>query len=137
MPVPALGASCHLTLHHLEGLWINDGLVVAFDVILWNLALVGLCLLGQEIHGVTLLQQGIALVLLIHQDALDRGLVPFLLAAGRRDAVVHEDLANPVRRLSLQEQAVNPLYCYCLLRIDHQIPTKTDSRRLEVNRDDL
>ena len=27
-----------------------------------------------------------------------------------------------MRRLSLQKQAVNPLYCHCLLRIDHQIP---------------
>ena len=82
VPVPALGASGHLALHHLEGLRIDDGLVVAFNVILRNLALVGLRLLGQEIHSVTLLQQGITLVLLVHEDAFDRGLVPFLLAAG-------------------------------------------------------
>lgn len=82
VPVPALGASGHFTLHHLEGLRINDGLVIALDVILRDLALVGLRFFGQEIHGVTLLQQGIALVLLVHQDALNRGLVPFLLTAG-------------------------------------------------------
>ena len=39
--------------------------MVALDVILRVLALVGLRFLGQEIYGVTLLQQGIALVLLL------------------------------------------------------------------------
>ena len=46
----------------------------------------------------------------------------FLPLGDRMPSVVHEDLANPVRCLSLQEQAVNPLYCHCLLRINHQIP---------------
>ena len=41
--------------------------MVALNVILRNLAFVGLRLLGQEIHGVTLLQQGIAFVLLVPQ----------------------------------------------------------------------
>ena len=39
--------------------------MVALDVILRVLALVGLRFLGQEIYGVTLLQQGIVLVLLL------------------------------------------------------------------------
>ena len=125
VPVLSLGTSGQLALHHLEGFRINDDLVVALNVVLRNLAFVGFRLLGQEVHGVTLLQQGITLVLLVHEDAFDCGLVPFLLTAGRRDAVIHENLADAVWRLSLQEQAVNPLYCHCLLRIDHQIPVFT------------
>ena len=55
----------HKDLDRLEGIWRDDGFVVVPDVVLWNLTLIVLFLLGQEVHGVGLLEKGIALVLLI------------------------------------------------------------------------
>ena len=49
LAVPALFAGGHQSLHYLKGFWIDDGLMVIFDIILRNFAFVGLFLLGQEI----------------------------------------------------------------------------------------
>ena len=92
----ALGPSGELPLDHLEGFRVDDGLVISFHVVLWNLAFVDLCLFGQEIHGIRLLQQGIALVLLIREDALDSGLAPLALACRCRDAFIGQRLGDAV-----------------------------------------
>lgn len=49
LTIPAPFTSGHQGLHHLKGFWIDDGLVVIFDIILRNFAFVGLFLLGQEV----------------------------------------------------------------------------------------
>ena len=72
LAVPAFGAGGHQGLHHLEGLWIDNGLMIVFDIVLRDFALVGLFLLGQEVDREGLLQQRIALVLFVREDALDR-----------------------------------------------------------------
>ena len=64
----SLAASLDFTLHHLKHVRVDDCFVVAFDVVLRNLALVDLRFLGQEIDRVGLLQQGVALVFLIAID---------------------------------------------------------------------
>lgn len=48
---------------------LNDVSVAVFNIILGNLALVGFHLLFQEVHSEPLLKQGIALVLLVGEDA--------------------------------------------------------------------
>ena len=55
--------------------------MVVSDVVLWDFALIGLFLFRQEIHGVCLLEQRIALVLLVRQDAPDVAGVPMVLPA--------------------------------------------------------
>jgi hypothetical protein len=66
----SLAALIHLALDHVEGLWVNDGFVVAFHIVLRNLAFVELGLLREVVDREGLLQEGIALVLLISKDAL-------------------------------------------------------------------
>ena len=64
----ALGPSGQFPLDHLKGLRVDDGLVVVLHVVLRDLTLIGSHLLGQEVLAEGLLQQGIALVLLVRQD---------------------------------------------------------------------
>lgn len=71
----------HKDLDCLEGIRRYDGFVVVPDVVLWDFTLVVLFLLGQEVHGVCLLEQGVALVLLVRQDAADVAGVPVVLPA--------------------------------------------------------
>lgn len=61
----SLAAPLDLALHHLEHVRVDDGFVVAFDVVLRNLTLVDFCLLGQEVDRVGFLQQGVTLVLFV------------------------------------------------------------------------
>lgn len=49
-------------------IYIRAALMVVPDVVLRDLALIVLFLLGQEVHGVGLLEQGVALVLLVPQN---------------------------------------------------------------------
>lgn len=54
-----------LYLHTIENGGIDDRLVVSLDIVLRNLALVAPRLFRQVVHGVDLLQQGVAFVLLV------------------------------------------------------------------------
>ena len=54
-----------LTLHHVEYFRSNDGLMVPFDVVLLDFAVVAALLLGQEIHCIGFLQQRVTLVLFV------------------------------------------------------------------------
>ncbi len=81
MAILALGPSGQFPLDHLEGLRVDDRLMVVFHVVLWDLALIGFHLLGQEVLAEGFLQQGVSLVLLVRQDALDGGLAPYLYHA--------------------------------------------------------
>lgn len=63
--VPSRTALLKFSLHLVENVGVDDSLVIAFDVILRNLALVDLRLFGQVIDGVGFLQERVAFVLLI------------------------------------------------------------------------
>lgn len=77
--VIALRPGRHQRLHHLESLTVDDGLVIVPNVVLRDLALVGLFLLCEEIDRVGLLKERVALVLLIREDAADVAGVPMIL----------------------------------------------------------
>ena len=73
MVFPALAALLHLTLHHLtlhhlEGVRVDDSLVVVLHIVLRDFALIDLLFLRQVIDGVVFLQESAALVFLIRQD---------------------------------------------------------------------
>lgn len=70
MVFPALAALLHLTLHHLEGVRVDDSLVVVLHIVLRlrDFALIDLLFLRQVIDGVGFLQESAALVFLIRQD---------------------------------------------------------------------
>ena len=111
----------HLALNHLEYVWVDDGFMVSLNVVLRNLALVDLCLLGQEIDSVGFLQQGITFVFLVPQDALDRGGAPFGLASGSEHAVLCEFLRDAVVCHAFKEKLVDAFDGHGLLRVDDQI----------------
>ena len=69
----------HKDLDCLEGIRRDDGFVVVPDVVLRDFTLVVLFLLCQEVHGIGLLEQGIALVFLVRQDAANVAGVPVIL----------------------------------------------------------
>ena len=66
--LPALAALLHLPLNHLEGVRVDDRLVIVLHIILGDFSLIDLLFLRQVIDGVGLLQQSAALVFLIRQD---------------------------------------------------------------------
>lgn len=138
LAVPAFGAGGHQGLHHLEGLWIDNGLMIVFDIVLRDFALVGLFLLGQEVDREGLLQQRIALVLLVCENAFDVAGVPVVLAAGRRNAFFGQRPGNLEWRLALQEHSVDALDQLGLFWVYHEVvvrPHVVAQKSLERNRD--
>ena len=103
MAILALGPSGKLPLDHLKGLRVDDGLVVILHVVLRDLSLIGFHLLGQEVLAEGFLQQGVSLVLLVRQDALDGSLAPLVLACRCRDAFIGQRLGDAVRRHPFEE----------------------------------
>lgn len=136
--LPALAALLHLPLHHLEGVRVNDSLVVVLHIVLRDFALIDLLFLRQVIDGVGLLQESTAFVFLVRQDAFDRRGVPLGLASGRQDAVIRELLSDAIVRHALKEHGVDALNNGRLLPVDHQIavrPTVVAEESVERNRD--
>ena len=86
-----------LCLHGLEHFRRNDSGMTIFNVILRNLALVHLHFLGQEIRAEGLLQDGVALVFLVGQNAFHR-FGPPLWPLGRRRNIAGGKKSRDVRR---------------------------------------
>ena len=63
--VSASASRLHKKLNPVENCRLNDCLVISLDILLRDLALVGLYLLGKKIHGYVFLEQSIALVFFI------------------------------------------------------------------------
>ena len=59
--------------------------MVILNIVLRDFAFVDFGLLGKKIYSVGLLQECIAFVLLVAENAADGGNAPFVLAAGSRD----------------------------------------------------
>ena len=76
--LPAL----ELRLDGLEFFWSDDGRMTVLNIILWDLALVDLLLFSQKVNRVLLLEEGIAFVLFVGEDAFDGGGRPFGSACG-------------------------------------------------------
>ncbi len=121
----ALAALGHLPLNHVELLRRDDRLVVSLHVVLRDLALVLLLLLRQVIDREALLQQGIAFVLLVREDAPDRGDAPLVLAAGRLDPLGGELLRDAVVGLAREEHVVDAPDDLGLLGVDNQLAVGT------------
>lgn len=81
-------------------------------------------LFRQKILGIYFLQQRVALVLLVFQNAQHHRLAPVLLSAGRGHAVLREAFRNGVRRVSFEKERVDSPHDLCLFLIDHQIAVR-------------
>lgn len=124
MPPSAVLSLFQLTLHHLENIRLYDSLVVSLDIVLWNLALVDLFLFCEKVNSVAFLQEGIALVLLIREDAPNRTGVPFRLATRGKDALGSKPCGDSVGRHSLEEHSVDAADDNRLFLIQHKVPIR-------------
>lgn len=111
----------HQRLHHLESLTVDDGLVIVPNVVLRDLALVGLFLLCEEIDRLGLLKERVALVLLIREDAVDVAGVPMILPAWRGYPFFRQRGSYLERRLPKQKHPVDPLDQLRLFGVDHEV----------------
>ena len=73
-------APCNLRLHHLEGGWFDDGRVALFHEVAGDLPGVLHHLLREEVRREGLLDAGAARILLVGENPIDSGGVPFALA---------------------------------------------------------
>lgn len=114
---PAYKLGLHL---HKEAFW-DDGLMVAFDVVLRHGTVILDTLFRQEIRGVSLLKQGVAHVLLISENFVDGAGVPFCLASTSENAISHKPVGNLIHAGAFEIFSVDALYDLCLLWIDDQV----------------
>lgn len=78
VPSFALFPAFQFPLYLLEYIRADNGFMVAFHIVLRDFALIGLFLLGEEVNRVGLLQERIALVLLIGKDTADGSGIPLM-----------------------------------------------------------
>ena len=95
--------------------------MVILDIVLRNFTFVLLLLFGQKIDREPLLQERIALVLLIGQDAPDGRLIPDVFSGRCLDAPSGQLVRNGMRRHALKEQAEDEPHGLRLLRIDDHL----------------
>ena len=69
MRTACLLPSRQLILRHVKDLWLDDGRMAVLDIILRYLAFIDLHLFCEKVRAESLLQQGVALVFLIGEDA--------------------------------------------------------------------
>ena len=74
--LPKLISPLYLELNQVPFFLINDGFMVAFDIVLVDLSLILTALLGQKIYRIGFLQEGITHVLLILEHPLNGSGVP-------------------------------------------------------------
>jgi len=111
---------CDLLLHQVEDLRIDDRLMVALYIVLGNLPLVDHRLLGKEVGDVVFLKQGIALVLLVGEDARNGRIVPLRLASGGAVSFCGKPCCNTVEAHALEEKSVDVPHRSRLLGVHHQ-----------------
>ena len=109
-------------LHPVKDLWLDDCLVVVFNKVLRNLAVVYHLFFRKEVRRVGLLEQGTALVLLILQDALNGALRPFVLSGRGLDAQLSQLFSDCPVGKSLKELPEYELDGLRLLRVYCKVP---------------
>lgn len=108
-------------LHPVEDLRADDGFVVIFHIVLRHFPFIRFRFFGQEVDGEPLLQQGIALVFLIRQDALYRPRIPAFLFRRGFQPSGSQLPGNGVEGIPVQEQTVNQFHRPGLFPVDGQI----------------
>ena len=111
-------APLNLALNHLEDIRIYDGLMVTLYIVLRNFTFIDFRLLGQEIDRIRFLQQGIALVFFIGEDALNCRLAPFSLTSGAKNSIRCKSICDAVVGISHKEHLVDAPYGDCFFLPD-------------------
>ena len=122
---PAFTPPLDFSLYPVEDLRTDDSFVIVFHIVLRHFPFIRLRFFGQEVDGEPLLQQGIALVFLICQDALYRPRIPAFLFCRSFQPSGSQLLGNGVEGIPVQEQAVNQFHRLSLFPVDDQIPVRS------------
>lgn len=122
---PAFTPPLDFFLYPVEDLRADDGFVVIFHIVLRHFPFIRFRFFGQEVDGEPLLQQGIALVFLICQDALYRPRIPAFLSCRSFQPSGSQLPGNGVEGIPVQEQAVNQFHRLGLFPVDDQIPVRS------------
>ena len=101
----------HFLLYPHVNLTGNDRLMAVLHIILGNDAVVLHSFLGEEIHGIGLLQEGVPDVFLIAQNLLNRGRQPLFFPCACEDTVRLQPVTNLCQTCALQ---VFPVDSFCL-----------------------
>ena len=118
---PAFTPPLDFFLYPVEDLRADDGFVVIFHIVLRHFPFIRFRFFGQEVDGEPLLQQGIALVFLICQDALYRPRIPAFLSCRSFQPSGSQLPGNGVEGIPVQEQTVNQFHRPGLFPVDGQI----------------
>lgn len=122
LPILPCMHDCHLLLDCVKFLLWDDRLVVAFHIILRNLAFIDFFLFGKEIHSVDFLKECVAFVFFICLNAFHRPRCPCLFAAWWGNPISHQYPGNRIRWTSLQEKSVDPTHNFRLFLVYHEVP---------------
>ena len=114
-------AKLQFALYHVEDFWLDNGFMIAFDVVLLDFSIVATLFLRQEIYGVGLLQQCIAFVLFIAENTADGSCRPFGFVARRRDRFFREQLCDPMSGHALKEKAEYVLHDLGFFLVDDHL----------------
>ena len=96
--------------------------MVPADVILLHFTLIPLVLFRQEVHGEGLLEQRVAFVFLVRQNAQDGALPPVCLPAGCQYAHLIQHATDADGCHAFHELPVDETHDAGFLLIDHQVP---------------
>lgn len=111
-------------LYPIEYLRADDSFMVMFHIVLRHFPFIRFHFFGQEVDGKPLLQQDIALVFLIRQDALYRPRIPAFLFRRGFQPSGSQLPGNGVEGIPVQEQTVNQFHRLGLFPVDDQIPVR-------------
>lgn len=118
IPFPSL----NLQLHAFPNPRFNNRFMIIFNIKLLYLPLVHHPLLSQEINGIALLQNRIALILLILQHTLQCSHLPFRTSITVNNAFLLKYPFYIIHRFPTQKFKVQPFYNRRLLPVNHQLP---------------
>lgn len=121
---PAFTPPLDFFLHPVEDLRADDGFVVIFHIVLRHFPFICFRFFGQEVDGEPLLQQGIALVFLICQDAFRCSRIPVFLFCRGFQPSGGQLPGNGVESIPVQEQTVNQFHRPGLFPVDGQITVR-------------
>lgn len=108
-------------MHGVPGGGIDDGFVVAGDVVLRYFTFVDFHGFGQEIGGEALLQQRVAFVFLIGKDRPHSRRRPRCLSARGGDAIGCEFFGDGLRRCTFEKAGVDAPHDRSLSFVDGEV----------------
>lgn len=112
-----IGSSGNLRFDLHEHIPVDNGFVAAFHIVFRHLTVVGGTFLIQDADRVSLLQKGIADVLLIGKDLMDVALMPFQMSCSVGNAVCFQATLDLQETCPFQVLPVDATDNFCLLRV--------------------